>query len=298
MKLPAISEFQSWLQHERRYSLKTVRAYSDDVLQWERFLASEATDVIDSVTTRHFVHELMQQGVSRRSIARKISSLRSYYRFMMDFHGALTNPFASVKLKKMTPALPDVLDADEINQLLSLTHKGAYPLRDHALIATLLATGLRVSECASLNFSMIDSQEHAIRITGKGNKSRIVFIHQEALDAISSYQMHERNTLSSNEEEAVFLNKYGKRLSDRSIETIVERAGRLMTPPKQLHPHMLRHTFATQLLDLGMDLRSLQLLLGHEELTTTQIYTHVSWKHLKEVYNAAHPIVQLPKGMK
>lgn len=299
MTLIAIDDYQKWLALERRFSPKTVRAYVDDVLQWEAYLQAEQTTVVDSITTRHYILHLLKLGISRRSIARKISSLRSYYRFTMDYHQATSNPFALVNLKKTPTPLPDVLDKHEIEQLLTIPASGAFPQRDRAIIALLLATGMRVSECAAFQFDDLDAFEHTIRVVGKGNKTRLVFIHDEALAALQIYVDNERRQLvGSNDVKIVFLNKFGNPLSARSVETIVTTKGKEMHPPKQLHPHMLRHTFATQLLDLGMDLRSLQLLLGHEELTTTQIYTHVSWNHLKQVYDAAHPTIKLPKGTK
>lgn len=288
-------DFESWLIHERHYSPQTVRAYHDDLVQWLQFLKDQhESSLIDPVTTRSYIHHLLSLGLSRRSIARKLSSLRTFYGYLVLYHGETSNPFDHVSLKQTRPALPDVLHDHEVEQLLSSPYTGPFPLRDQALVATLLATGLRVSECASLDWSNLDRAAHTIQVIGKGNKQRHVFIHDRALDALQRYYVDEWQTHVNPTVQAIFINSQGHRLSARSIETIVTAAGQLLTPPKKLHPHMLRHTFATQLLEKGMDLRSLQLLLGHEELTTTQLYTHVSWQRLKTVYEKTHPSIPEP----
>ena len=291
------SEFIAWLTHERHYSSRTVRAYQDDVSHWMSFLNEQnETQTIDSVTTRSYIHHLLNVGLSRRSIARKLSSLRAYFGFIVLYHGATMNPFDHVSLKQTRPSLPDVLPADEVAQLETTRYPGPFPWRDRALVCLLLATGLRVSECALLDWSHIDPHGHTIQIIGKGNKQRHVFIHDRALTYLDQYREHEWRKHVSATTTAVFVNNKGQRLTTRSMETIVAKAGQLLTPPKKLHPHMLRHTFATQLLEKGMDLRSLQLLLGHEELTTTQLYTHVSWNRLKTVYEKTHPSVIEPSS--
>lgn len=290
-----LSEFKTWLHHERHYSNQTVRAYHDDVTQWFQFLhQQEEVETLDTVTTRSYIHLLLSTGLSRRSIARKLSSLRTYYRFVVLFHGATANPFDHVSLKQTRPSLPDVLQTHEVEQLLNTMYPGPLPLRNQAIVAVLLATGLRVSECASLDWDDLEDSAHTLRIIGKGNKQRHVFIHDHALNLLHQYRRNEWQTQVSTGVLAMFVNQKGQRLTARSIETIVTQAGQLLIPPKKLHPHMLRHTFATQLLEKGMDLRSLQLLLGHEELTTTQLYTHVSWNRLKTVYDETHPQVIEP----
>lgn len=287
-----LDEFEQWMNHERHYSSRTCRAYMDDVHEWLRFYAEQGNDAaIDSVMTRQFIHELMGRGVNRRSIARKLSSIRSYYGFLVTYHGASTNPFAQVKIKQSPRTLPDVLSEDEVNQLMKLSTEVSISTRALALVHVLLATGLRVSEAAALNWSAIDEAQHTIHVLGKGNKERMVFIHDTALDMLHQYRTSAWNPSSVHAHDAVFLNRQGQRLSARGIELDIEQIGQRLNPPKRLHPHTLRHTFATQLLNRGMDLRSLQLLLGHEELTTTQLYTHISWQHLKTVYDQAHPPV-------
>ncbi len=290
-----LAEFETWLHHERHYSNHTVRAYRDDVTQWIQFLnQQDDMETLDPVTTRSFIHQLLSAGLSRRSIARTLSSLRTYYRFLVMYHGATVNPFDHVSLKQTRPALPDVLQAQEVEQLLSATYPGPLPIRNQAVVALLLATGLRVAECAALDWQQLEETQHTLHIIGKGNKQRHVFIHDRALMLLHHYRDSEWQVHVAPGVTAMFINQKGQRLSARSLETIVAQAGQLLSPPKKLHPHMLRHTFATLLLERGMDLRSLQLLLGHEELTTTQLYTHVSWNRLKTVYDTTHPEVIEP----
>ncbi len=309
-----IDEFKSYLQVERNFSKHTVENYLGDVLRFideikprdfaddnlKMLVAMEEKDKLTSALRRHIakaVHITTKKPLSGQTVMRRISSLRSFFKFCVREHYLKSNPTSGIRGPKRTKPLPTVLSGDDVETLLkSIKTENAMDYRDRAILETLYSTGMRVSELVSLNVDDIDLNSDSLRVTGKGRRQRIVFLGKYARTALDEYLQRARNELlkttrlESGKQSALFLNmKNGGRLTQRSIQRMVNQrsldAGLLISPT----PHTLRHSFATHLLDNGADLRTIQELLGHKRLSTTEIYTHVSTARLKEVYEKAHP---------
>jgi integrase/recombinase XerC len=237
---------------------------------------------------------LTDQKVAKSSITCKLSAVRSFYNYLQKEELIRENPLEKISSPKLDKKLPSYLTGDEINRFL-LAPDISTPVgqRDKAILELLYASGLRVSELAHLHRSQIDMDTREIRVIGKGSKERLVLMGKPAQQAIAAYLKEGRHKLQGKKKtEAVFINRYGKQLIERRIQKIVKYYAKQSGINKKVHPHTIRHTFATHLLDGGADLRVVQELLGHASLTTTQIYTHVSQTQAKKVYLAAHPLAQ------
>ncbi len=236
----------------------------------------------------------MEKGFVKASIARKLSAIRSFYRYLLREEIISTSPVATTSSPKLDKRLPSFLSIEEINRLLEApdlsTPQG---LRDRALMELLYASGLRVSELVSLNLERVNLDTNEIRVWGKGSKERMVLMGKPAARALTAYLSQGRPELSGKKgNNALLLNRYGKRLIERRVQRILEKYANIAGIGKRVYPHMLRHTFATHLLNGGADLRVVQELLGHASLSSTQIYTHVSKSQAKKVYLSAHPMAQ------
>lgn len=289
-------EFFRYLIVERGYSAQTKKAYKEDLFDFQEFLESSGNAdylAVDHRDVRVYLSFLNEQGYSRNSISRKIASLRSFYQFLLKREIIQENPFAYVHLKKKTAKLPRFFYEDEMN-LLFESVKGEEPLqlRNRALLETLYASGLRVSECANLKLQEIDWESGVLLIHGKGNKDRYVPIGGFAQDAIKEYLDNGRSYLIEKyrrHHDFVFVNHYGEQITPTGIEYVLNQVIRKSSLDSQIHPHMLRHTFATHLLNNGADMRTVQELLGHANLSTTQIYAHVTKDSLQQNYRKFHP---------
>jgi site-specific recombinase XerD len=232
---------------------------------------------------------MKEKNYSKRTVARKLASLRSFFKFLYREGYIKTNPSSGISTPKLDKKLPIFLDTDEVSKLIEAPdEKDLSGLRDRALMETLYSTGIRVSELVGMNLSEIDFISGVIKVFGKGKKERLAPIGDKALRAIRNY-LDKRGIGKLNDKKAVFLNKDGGRLTDRSVRRIIEKYIKRVSLREGVSPHTLRHSFATHLLNRGADLRSVQELLGHMNLSTTQIYTHVTTQRLKEVYDKAHP---------
>lgn len=284
-----IERFINYLRIEKNSSEHTVKNYSVDIAQFRSFCGDKDLNDIDHILFRRFLAEIRQKGYSKRTIARKLASLRTFFKFLYREGLTKTNPMSAITTPKLDKRLPRVLGCEKVAQLVqspeSWTVSG---LRDRAILETLYSTGARVSELVGLDERDIDFISGVIKVLGKGRKERIVPIGETALGAIKRY-MDGRSEAAIKDKNAVFLNKSGSRITDRSIRRIVDKYIRSLSIAEKISPHSLRHSFATHLLDRGADLRSVQELLGHMNLSTTQIYTHVSAERLKSVYDKAHP---------
>lgn len=274
-------------------SVHTKEAYERDVSQFLDSLGSQ-DDVLnlDSSIAYGYLNDLYDGGLSTSSVARKVSSLRSFFKFMQLNYGAQTNPFTGVKVQSRNRKLPTFLMHDEINAVLLACDDDALGVRNQVLVELMYACGLRVSEAVNLRISDINMSERSLTIIGKGNKERLLFFYEELAPKLETYLHTFRPQLIVREHPYVFVNKQGLPMSSRGIQYIFEKLGKQANLRVKLHPHMLRHSFATHLLDNGASLRVVQTLLGHESLSTTQIYTHVSLQRLKESYDQA--MKQLP----
>ncbi len=291
------NKYINYLEVERNASPYTVRNYTTDLLGFFQFLRDKGIDSLKEVdrhTLRDYLSELMEKGFVKASIARKLSAIRSFYRYLLREEIISTSPAATTSSPKLDRRLPSFLTIGEINRLLEApdlsTPQG---LRDRALMELLYASGLRVSELVSLNLEQVNLETREIRVWGKGSKERMVLMGEPAARALTDYLNQGRpELLGKKGNNALLLNRYGKRLIERRVQRILEKYTNVAGIGKRVYPHMLRHTFATHLLDGGADLRVVQELLGHASLSSTQIYTHVSKSQAKKVYLSAHPMAQ------
>ncbi|MER3473752.1 MAG: tyrosine recombinase XerC [Armatimonadota bacterium] len=293
-----IDAFVQHLQHRRRASAHTLRAYAGDLGQFAHFLEQRFPHLswaeVQPAIVRAFLAELHRLAMSPRTVERKVCALRAFFKYLQTQKVIATNPAQAVGTPRHDQQLPRVLSQADVERLLTAP-AGEDPLsvRDRAVLELLYATGMRVGELTRVRLQDIDFAQGTIRVVGKGNKMRLVLFGQAAHEALSEYLAQARPHLLAKgrlpDEGWLFLNHRGTRLTDRSMRRIVDRYVGTAGGDFKPSPHSLRHSFATHLLDSGADLRTVQELLGHAQLTTTQVYTHVSRERLKEVYRKAHP---------
>ena len=287
-----LDEFIDHLRLVKQASEHTLRSYSSDVIAFFEF-ARETDDPMDQTLIRRYLARLTKTGHARSSIARKIAALRSFFGYLVKREIIETDPTEGIRAPKQARKLPKVAREDTIGSLMaapdSRTPEG---LRDRAILETLYATGLRVSELLSLRADDLAGGSDEIRVIGKRNKERIVLIGSSAREAVRAYLEYGRPVLAGRSEvatSALFLGYRGTELVSTSVRRILNKHVESVSDTLKISPHTLRHSFATHMMDHGADLRSVQELLGHENVATTQIYTHVSRERLKEVYDLAHP---------
>jgi integrase/recombinase XerC len=290
-----LERFVTYLIAARNASPYTVKNYRNDIGQFLDFLREEgigSLDEVDRKVLRRYLARLQEDGYVRASIARRVSELRSFYRYLTREGVLETNPFTVASSPKVPKRLPEYLERAEVEALLMApdisTSQGQ---RDRAIIEVLYASGLRVSELVGLNLSDLDLERGEVKVLGKGGKERICLLGEPARRALKQYIREGRRRLMKGDRatDALFLNRFGGRLSVRSVDSIVSKYSRIAGLTKRVTPHILRHTFATHLMDGGADLRVVQELLGHARLATTQIYTHVSKSRAREIYLKSHP---------
>lgn len=329
IEIPLISEFLNYLSFERHFSPHTAKCYSADLKQFCEYLGSQAsrdtngtgtapadysggyatetptgaavatsTDLkqklvgMDAEQIRRYLAYLGKMDYSKSTVARKLATLRSFYKFCLRRSYVEANPLASIRTPKQEKRLPKFLDIEQINTLLQTPDDGTLlGARDRAMLEVLYSTGIRVSELVDLNIGDVDSLGQSLRVRGKGRKERVAPIGPTALAAINRYmELRKADPRSANfNQEALFVNKHGQRLSTRSVRRKLDKYLSQAGLDPTISPHTLRHTFATHMLDNGADLRSVQELLGHQSISTTQVYTHVTTRRLKAAYDEAHP---------
>ena len=296
-----LSDFKRYLEIERHASQYTLRNYLHDLRHFIDYAVKENIATLEDVDIqllRLYIASLLEEGYEKSSIARKLSALRSFYSYLTQVNIITKNPLLTISSPKLTKRLPMFLSTDEVNKII-MTPDSSTPLgmRDKAMLEILYASGLRVSEIASLDIANVNLEEREIRVLGKGSKERITLMGKPAVSAIDFYIREGRPKLiGKRSTDALFLNRYGSRLSKRSIEQILSRYATAAGLTKRVFPHMIRHSFATHLLDGGADLRVVQELLGHVSLSTTQIYTHVTQTQARKVYLASHPRAKKQEG--
>ena len=282
-----IDKFINYLKVERNASKHTITNYSIDLDVFKAFLGERDINTIDHLALRRFLAEMRAKSYAKRTVARKLASLRSLFRFLYREGLIKKNPITAISTPKLDKKLPVFLGVDKMKMLLECPSKDDISgLRDRALMETLYSTGIRVSELVGLDIDDVDFISGVIKVFGKGSKERIVPVGEPALNAMKKYIDKRRDV---KDRDAVFLNKSGKRLTDRSVRRVINKYIGACSIAEKISPHSLRHSFATHLLDRGADLRSVQELLGHMNLSTTQIYSHVTMDRLKSVYDKAHP---------
>lgn len=298
-----IEDFARYLRDERRSSERTVQTYVRDLRAFRDFVAEQGLPVdarkLDAVAIRGFLSSLFRTN-EPSTMKKKVSAIRSFFRFLLKRGVVERNPAAGIRSPKTKKGLPRFLTVDQAFRVMEAPPKEerrARPLqiRDRALLETLYGTGVRVGELAAMNVGDCDFAEGSARVLGKGGKERIVPLGRSALEALQAYLPERLAILSRAKEkdpDALWLSQHGRRLSIRQLQNVVRRHGTLGAGRGDLHPHAVRHTCATHLLDAGADLRSIQELLGHSSLSTTQRYTHVSVDRLMEVYDRSHPLAR------
>jgi len=293
-----IEQFTRWLTSEKGYSEHTVSGYRRDLMEFYGNLGGELNiGAITGTEIRSFVVSLHGHN-SAATVARKLSALRTFFRYMLRCKAIKTDPLVGIIGPKLGKSIPVFLTVDETFALLETPGQGdKFMLRDRAMLELLYSTGVRVSELVSRNVDNLDFEEEVLRVRGKGDKERLVPVGRPALEAIRCWFPQRLQLLRARvsrgkvvEKNAMFLNGRGGRLSTRSVERIVKAYGVRAGINQIVTPHALRHSFATHLLEMGADLRSVQELLGHASLSTTQRYTHLTLDHLSEVYDKAHPL--------
>lgn len=290
------ADFLNYLRYERNYSSQTVISYSRDIDKFFRFLSEEGLDMeeVDQIVIRNFLTDELNSGVSKRSCKRRLCALRHFYKYMVRREMVKDNPFVFVSSPKTEKTLPKFLYKDQVRGILDENKKrdDLLAYRDQAILSTLYYSGIRASELVSLELQSVSLPRRTLRVLGKGNKERIVPISEECKKDIETYMKTTRMELASRNKEGtkiLFLNDHGNKLTTRGLEYILDQIEQKTGSFVGLHPHILRHSFATHLLENGADLRIIQELLGHESLNTTQVYTHVTEESMKETYLAAHP---------
>lgn len=289
------SEFLNYLTNIKRYSLNTVKAYKKDIEDFQDFIFNNNIELneVDKYVIRDYLTFLYKKS-SKRSIKRKFSGLRHYYKYLVKQGYVKTNPFLGVSTPKYKNTYPVALYLKEVELLFSENNKRTdiFKERDQAILELMYSSGMRVSEVVNLNLQDIDYRTRIIRVFGKGKKERIVPYSNTCKECLVNYVSNTRKTLQAKSSEvtnALFLNKNGKRLTTRGVEYIFKEISKKTGTNIDFHPHTLRHTFATHLLEGGADLRTIQELLGHESINTTQVYTHVTTQNMKEQYQKYHP---------
>ena len=302
----AIDGFEAYLADERRFSQATVRAYRSDLDRfasfWEKEFAHQEAGktplkAIDTLAVRSHLASLHRARLANRSLSRHLSTLRSFFRWACRQGHLARSPAKGLPAPRVPKTLPRAMTLADTDALLDAPEEGTFPERDRALFETLYATGLRVSEAAGLDLEDVDFSARMARVVGKGGKERIVPFGEEAEASLRDYLPHraarrrkfDPAAEPGPDEEPLFVNARGGRLTTRSMARLLKRRLRAAGLPAEISPHALRHTFATHLLSAGADLRAIQELLGHASLSTTQKYTHLDAARLREVYQRAHP---------
>lgn len=284
-----IELFCNYLLIDKKYSKNTIESYKRDLTQFNNFTSKNIKDIDDS-DIKKYLKELNILKESNKTVARFISSLRTFYKFLIIEKIVTKNPLENIELPKLNKTLPKTLDEEDIDKLLNIKLTDNFSFRNKAMIELMYATGLRVSELINLKLQDVDINMALVRTMGKGSKERIIPIGDYALHYLELYILNYRDSMLKKEyNDYLFLNNHGKQMTRQGFFKILKKIAEENEINKDFSPHTLRHSFATHLLNHGADLRSIQELLGHSDISTTQIYTHVSNKKLKENYNEFHP---------
>ena len=289
--LTPFKQFEAYLEFEKQYSKHTLDAYKRDLKQFSKWLKDKGCDDLlkaDSLHIRNWVSSLHRQGIGGKTLQRKLSSLRSFYQFLVRKQMLKNNPANDIRAPKTGRKLPDTLDTEALTQLLEIQGDSILAIRDRAIMELFYSSGLRLSELVDLDLNSVDLKENIVHAIGKGNKARLLPIGRKAVEAIQCW-ISRRIELAKIEETALFVSNRGTRISTRSVQQRLNYWRQKQGLEQHIHPHKLRHSFASHILESSGDLRAVQELLGHADISTTQIYTHLDFQHLAKVYDKAHP---------
>ena len=286
-----IRQFLDYLQNERGLSPRTLTAYRRDLDNFQQELLSlELADPgrVSEHHVRALIARLHRQGLGTRSLQRQLSAIRSFYRWLMKEGQCGHNPAVPVRAPRSQKKLPVTLDPEAVTQLLDIKEDTPLAIRDKAIMELFYSSGLRLSELAGLRWDQVDHSSGLITVTGKGNKTRVVPIGSYASAALEKWRKA-RGNFAGFDEPHIFVSNRGKPISTRNIQARIRHWARHQGLPQQVYPHLLRHSFASHMLESSGDLRAVQELLGHADISTTQVYTHLNFQHLASVYDKAHP---------
>ncbi len=286
-----VKNFFVYLKNERGLSARTLTAYQRDLDLLLTFLEAEEIEQPDQVTQHHiraFIAQRHRQGLGGKSLQRLLSAVRSLFRWMLREGLAEHNPAIPVRAPKSPRHLPATLDADSMGQLLNIPCDTPLAIRDKAIMELFYSSGLRLSELASLRWEQLDLASGMVTVTGKGNRTRMVPVGRMATEALLEWRKN-RGVFASFEQPEVFVSQRGNPIAVRTIQSRIRYWAKRQGIPQNIYPHLLRHSFASHMLESSGDLRAVQELLGHADISTTQIYTHLDFQHLAKVYDKAHP---------
>ncbi len=293
-----LERFFGYLHHERRLSAHTLENYRRDLTRLQEYCDSAGVAdwaALDAFGVRSYVAWRHRKGIGGRSLQRELSAIRSFYNYLLRERVVGNNPALDVPAPKAEKRLPKALDVDQTGALLAITVDGPLARRDRAIMEMIYSSGLRLAELVSLDTDSIDRADATVRITGKGGKTRVVPVGRAALVALADW-LKVRGQLAPLEEPALFVSQSGRRISPRNVQQRLRQWAQQQGLNTRVHPHMLRHSFASHILESSGDLRAVQELLGHADIATTQIYTHLDFQHLAKVYDQAHPRARKRKG--
>ncbi len=289
-----LARYHHHLASEKRYAERTVSSYERDLqdfIAWLEKQHNQSTPSPAQVQTwqvRQWISHLHRKGLSGKSLQRKLSSIRRFYRFLLRENLITHNPVVDVQSPKHVRKLPDTLDVETLERLLDIAGDDVLAIRDRAMMELLYSSGLRLSEMVGLDVGDYDSRQHQVRVLGKGSKQRYVPVGRLAASALQDW-LYQRSALAAYGETALFVSQRGTRLCQRSVQFRLNHWRLQQGLEQHVHPHKLRHSFASHMLESSGDLRAVQEMLGHADISTTQIYTHLDFQHLASVYDKAHP---------
>lgn len=282
--------YLAWLRHEKRYSELTAENYARDLKRLFELSGVIPLNTIKAHQIRRYIGQLHSLDLAGRSLARMLSAWRGFFTYLMRDHGLTDNPCVGLRAPKSAKTLPQALSPDEASHLMDIPADSVPAIRDKAIIELLYSSGLRLAELVSLDMAEMHSGIGAgeVRVTGKGSKTRVVPLGSYAVSALQAW-MAVRDQLAKADEAALFVGQRGKRISPRVVQLRMKEWGIKLGITSNVHPHLLRHSFATHVLQSSGDLRAVQEMLGHASISTTQVYTHLDFQYLSKIYDAAHP---------
>ncbi len=292
-----LEDFKSYIIAEKNFSKHTAKAYCSDILSFLVWMDEQSCEDVSFSKVREYLHFIQKFNYKKTTVARKIASLRTFYKYLYRERKVDSNPAMNLTNPKRPKSLPKFLTPDEVEKILNNTKiETPAGYRNRAILELLWATGMRISELSGLNFGDLNLEHNEIRVFGKGSKERIILVTDRAKNFLERYIESARALIpkgfpvpDTGENSPVFINNTGYRLQTRTVRNVINEIVEKINLPKHVTPHVFRHSFATHLIENGADLRVVQELLGHASISNTQIYTHVSTQHLKEVYNETHP---------
>ncbi len=289
-------EYLAFLNFERGLSPLTRESYARDIKQLLNLAGETALNNLQNIHIRRFIATLHCKGLGGKSIARMLSSWRGFFEFLVNRKGFTSNPVIGLRAPKSPKTLPQALSIEQAVKLVDISDDAILSVRDHAILELFYSSGLRLSEVVNLNIDALDFSEGTVTVTGKGNKTRIVPMGTHAIDAIQTWLKNRADILISkaslidkSSEKAVFIGLQGRRVGARNLQLRLKEWSIKQGINSSVHPHMLRHSFASHVLQSSQDLRAVQEMLGHANISTTQVYTHLDYQHLTKIYDAAHP---------